>query len=331
MPTPKQSLETAASSHTPRPSTSQSVGKVLYALLEATRPKQISKNLFVFAALVFAGDLFHIQLFLRTLAAFLLFSLVTGGVYLLNDIVDAERDRQHPQKRQRPIACGALPLNMALLGMLGMELFGLAGAFLVNLRFGVAVVAYLALQIAYNLGLKQIVLLDVFTLAGGFLLRVVGGGFAIRVGISPWLLLCTLELALFLGFGKRRQELVTLGDQASLHRPILQEYSLPLLDQLIGLVVAMTIVSYSIYAVESPSARSHPHLWATVPIVLYGIFRYLYLVYRKGWGGAPDEVLLRDRALQITILLWIVVVSVIFAVDGHAPGGLLSLLKTQAK
>lgn len=323
-------METKASSlPEPLPKTDRSVRRTLRALLEATRPKQATKNLFVFAALVFAGDLFKASLFLRALLAFLIFCITTGGVYLFNDIFDAERDRLHPQKRLRPIASGALPIPLAWTAVFCLEAVGGIAAFFINLRFGIAIVAYILLQVAYGLFLKQIVLLDVFALAAGFLLRTAGGGFAIQVGISPWLLLCTLELALFLGFGKRRQEIATLGPDAGKHRPILEEYSLPLLDQLIGLVVAMTLISYSVYAVESPSARSHPHLWATVPIVLYGLFRYLYLVYRKGWGSAPDEVLLQDRPLQITILLWFLLVLILFAFDGHTKGGLLGYLILQ--
>lgn len=295
--------------------------QIAKSLIKAIRLKQSPKNLFVFAAILFSGELFRLHEFLRVSLAFLLFTVVSGSVYLLNDLLDVEQDRFHPQKRSRPIASGALPIPVAVIAMFLLGGFGIFAGYKLEFKFGLALAAYMALQIAYCVKLKNIVLLDVFVLAGGFLIRTAAGGVVIHVAVSQWLLLCSLEIALFLGLGKRRQELVTLGESAWKHRPILDEYSLPLLDQLIILVVGMTIVSYSIYTVESPSARSHPHLWVTVPIVLYGIFRYLYLVYRKGWGGAPDEVLMKDRALQVDILLWLIVNIILFAWDKpHLPG-----------
>ena len=196
-----------------------------------------------------------------------------------------------------------------------LALVSLSAAFWLRPGFGVVLLGYVVLQIAYCLKLKHIVLIDVFTIATGFVLRAVAGAMVINVSFSHWLLLCTLQLALFLGFGKRRQEIVLLGEGAGQHRANLDEYSKPLLDQIINIVVGVTIVCYSVYSVESETAHLHPHLWVTVPIVIYALFRYMYLVYQKGWGGAPDEVLQKDRVLQATIVVWFLVVMLIFKFD----------------
>jgi 4-hydroxybenzoate polyprenyltransferase len=211
-----------------------------------------------------------------------------------------------------------LPVGVAWVALFALAAGGLAVGFWVRPLFGLALAAYLGLQVAYCFRLKHMVLLDVFSVAAGFVLRTVAGALIIHVPISQWLLLCTLQLALFLGFGKRRQELVLMGQGAGKSRAILNEYSLPFLDQIINIVSGITIVSYSVYTIESVTAQQHPHLWMTVPFVVYGVFRYLYLVFQKGWGGAPDEVLLKDRALQVAILLWLATVVLLFAYD--APG-----------
>lgn len=285
------------------------------ALLHAIRPKQSTKNLFVFAAVVFADRLGDPHAMRRAVVAFLLFTMVSGSVYLFNDLIDVERDRLHPVKRKRPIASGRLPLWLAGVSLVLLAVTGMAGSALLARSFGLVVACYLGLQIAYCLVLKHVVLLDVFAIAAGFVLRTVGGGMAVGVSISQWLLLCTLQLSLLLGFGKRRQEIVLLGADAGKHRAILADYSLQFLDQMINSVAAITIVCYAVYSVESQTARIHPHLWLTVPIVIYGVCRYLYLVYQKGWGGAPDEVLLKDRAIQATILVWFLVVMLLFRYD----------------
>lgn len=297
----------------------RAAGGPIVGMIVAMRPKQATKNLFVFAALVFAGRITdpirnHRDILL-TLAAFLIFSVVSGSVYLLNDILDAEQDRAHPDKRLRPIASGQLPVPAAWVGMVVTALVGIAAAFRLSVPLGLVVIAYFLLQIAYNAALKQMVLLDVFTIALGFVLRTAAGGVVIQVHVSQWLLLCTLQLALFLGFGKRRQELVKLGAGAGKHRKILDEYSLPFLDQMITIVAGVTIVCYSVYSIESDTAHRYPHLWVTVPFVIYGLCRYLYLVYQKGWGGAPDEALLKDRMLQVSIALWFVTVITLFLID----------------
>ncbi len=288
-------------------------------MILALRPKQALKNLFVFAALVFAGHLTDPvkgpRNFALTVVAFFLFTLVAGSVYLLNDILDVEQDRAHPEKRRRPIASGLLPVSFAWVMMVIIAVVSLGLSLWVDLSFGIVVSTYFVMQIAYCFALKKMVLLDVFTIAAGFVLRTVAGAMIIHVHISQWLLLCTLQLALFLGFGKRRQELVILGEGAGKHRAILNEYSLPFLDQMINIVAGVTIVCYSVYTIESDTAKLHPHLWITVPFVLYGVCRYLYLVYQRGWGGAPDEALRKDRMLQIAIVLWFISVMILFIVD----------------
>lgn len=283
------------------------------------RPKQATKNLFVFAAFVFAGHITDPVLgprnFLLTCLAFLLFTLAASSIYLLNDILDVEQDKAHPEKCRRPIASGILPVPVAWTAMVILAAGSIAASLAVNLSFGIVVTTYFLMQVAYCLSLKHIVLVDVFTIAIGFVLRTVAGGMVIHVHISQWLLLCTLQLALFLGFGKRRQELIKLGGNAGKHRQILDEYSLPFLEQMINIVAGITVVCYSVYSIESDTAKLHPHLWVTVPFVIYGVCRYLYLVYQKGWGGAPDEALLKDRMLQVAIVLWFVAVMILFLVD----------------
>lgn len=291
---------------------------IFRALVKAIRPHQATKNLFLFTALLFTGHLLQIPLLLKVVIAFLLFTVTAGSVYLLNDLLDVESDRKHPKKCKRPIASGSLPIPVAWTAMvvLAVGSIGAACVLTTDHRFGMALLGYFVLQVAYCLYLKHQVLLDVFTVAAGFVIRVVAGALVIKVHISPWLLLCSLQIALFLGFGKRRQELVLMGANAGQSRAILGEYSLSFLDQMINLVCAMTLVCYSVYSVESETAHTHPHLYATVPMVIYGICRYLYLVYQKGEGGAPDEVLLKDRHLQIDIVLWFLTVLALFRFDG---------------
>ena len=292
---------------------------LLRAIFSALRPKQATKNLFLFAALIFSGYITKPYqargAILHVIVAFLLFSLTAGSIYLLNDILDVENDKQHPKKRFRPIASGRLPIPVAWGAMLFCSVGGLVLSFLLDPNFGLVALGYFVLMLAYNFYLKHQVLLDVFTIAIGFVLRTSAGGLVIHVAVSPWLLLCTFQLALFLGFGKRRQELVLLGDEAGSHRANLDEYSIPFLEQMINIVSAITIVCYSVYTIESDTSKSHPHFWITVPFVMYGVCRYLYLVYQKGWGGAPDEALLKDRMLQVSILLWFGAVVLLFLFD----------------
>jgi 4-hydroxybenzoate polyprenyltransferase len=294
------------------------------ALLLGMRPKQWTKNLFVFIAIVFTNNLptgldqpEKWRLFGISCFAFLLFCLVSGSIYLMNDVADREQDRLHPVKRLRPIASGRLPWQVAAVASVIFGVGGVAAGFLINLRFGCVLLAYYGLQIAYTYQLKHMALLDVFAIAAGFVFRAVGGGFAIQVPNSVWLLVCTLQLALFLGFGKRRNELVTLGENASSHRKILAHYNIPFLDQLMAIVLGGLTVSYALYSITSPTAIQHPGLVITLPNVMYGIFRYLYLIHIENKGGSPETILLEDRPMQINLLCWFVEVLVAFKMPGN--------------
>lgn len=271
----------------------------------AMRPRQWSKNLLLFAGLLFAeklGDMSRVRL---NVLAFVSFCLISGAVYIYNDLQDLEQDRLHPQKRLRPIASGKLPVSVAGWWMMGAMLTGLLLAFWIRPAFGWLAVLYVLLSLGYSLGGKQIVILDVFLIAGGFVLRALAGAVAIDVSISGWLLACTTLLSLFLGFCKRRHELALLGEDAVNHRVTLGEYSIGLLDQFIAIVSSAAIITYALYTIQSATATQHEDLKYTIPVVMYGIFRYLYLVHRKDLGGAPEQVLLEDRGIQATILLWI--------------------------
>ena len=284
---------------------------LIVATLLAMRPKQWSKNLFVFAALVFTDNIptglsqpekwRNLGL---TIQAFLLFCLISGGIYLLNDVADREKDKLHPVKCRRPIASGRLPWKFGAVSGVLFLLVGCALGFFINVKFGWICFSYILLQIAYNLVLKHQVILDVFAIAAGFCFRAVAGAYAIGVQNSVWLLLCTLQLALFLGFGKRRNELTVLGKDAGSHRKILGQYSLPLLDQFISIVLAGLIVSYALYTITSPTALKHKFLVVTLLNVMYGIFRYLYLIHIENKGGSPETILMEDRPMQINLLLW---------------------------
>jgi 4-hydroxybenzoate polyprenyltransferase len=225
---------------------------------------------------------------------------------------DRERDRLHPDKRKRPIASGDLPVLVATTMGIALITGGAAGAWLLGPRSGLIALAFVGLQAAYNLALRDAVLLDVFAIALGFVLRAVAGAAAIGVPDSVWLLVCTLQLALFLGFGKRRQELVELDAQAADHRDTLNHYSLPFLDQMISIILGALVVSYAVYSVSSPTAFAHPGLVFTLPFVLYGIFRYLYLIHMRHMGGSPEAILLEDRPLQLALALWLACVVAAF-------------------
>jgi 4-hydroxybenzoate polyprenyltransferase len=277
------------------------------------RPGQWAKNVLVFAPLVFAQHALDPRELSRTLAAFGLFCLASGAVYLFNDFLDREQDRGHPVKKHRPIASGRL--SPAVAG--GVAAAAAAGSLALALplapSLSAVLGAYLVINLAYSRWVKNLVILDVMTIAAGFVLRVVAGGVAIHVAISSWLLLCTSLLALFLGFGKRRHELLLLESVAQSHRPILSEYSPYLLDQMISVVTASTLVCYALYTMDpAVQQKLHTtHLPLTIPFVLYGIFRYLYLVHQKEAGGDPSQVVFSDQPLLVNILLW---VGAVFAI-----------------
>ena len=276
-------------------------------VIRSLRPGQWTKNLFVFAALIFALKVFDGPLFLRTLGAFAVFCLFSGSVYLINDVLDFEEDRVHPKKSGRPIASGRLSRGAAAGTAVFLAALSLAAAFALSPEFFIVGAIYIALQIAYSVKLKHVVILDVFIVASGFVLRVVAGGLVIHVPLSSWILICMTLLALFIALSKRRHEIVLLEENAANHRPILKEYSAYLLDQMISVVTASTVIAYCLYTVSEDTVRKlgTPHLIYTTPFVLYGIFRYLYLVHKKGLGGSPEELVLQDKPLALSVFLWI--------------------------
>jgi len=283
-------------------------------LLLSLRPEQWTKNLIVFAALIFGQRLFDPAAVGRSLAAFFIFCALSGVVYLLNDVSDREADRLHPFKRHRPIAAGDVSPSSALGVAAVMAVGALGAAFWLRSAFGWTAVAYLALFVGYSRVLKHVVILDVLTIAIGFVIRAAAGAAAIAVPMSQWLLVCTILLALFLGLSKRRHELTLLADSATGHRKILEEYNPYLLDQMIGVVTASTLVAYIIYCTspETTDKFGTANLVLTTPFPIYGIFRYLYLVHQRG-VGSPSEVLLTDRPLVACIALWgLAVIAIIY-------------------
>lgn len=301
----------------------------LRALIVALRPRQWTKNLSVFIGLVFAQQLFDGLSFERTVFAFVTFCLASSSIYLLNDLLDLEKDRQHPVKRLRPLAAGTLPVSWAITAI-GVLLLGCCGLMLLifntplpsghdiyasvggaNVLFVASVISYLLLMTLYSTRLKHVVLIDVFIIAIGFVLRILAGAVVIPVSISQWLYMVTCFLSLFLALSKRRHELMLLQGQASQHRQILKEYSIPMLDQMITIVVAATIIAYSLYTIQGTTGNHR--LIITVPLVLYGIFRYLYLVHMRMEGGSPEEILLRDRHMLGTVILCtILIITVLY-------------------
>jgi 4-hydroxybenzoate polyprenyltransferase len=282
-------------------------------LLGSLRPQQWTKNLLVFAGALFSGRLFDPAALTAATGAFVVFCALSGSVYLANDVIDRAGDARHPLKRRRPIASGRLPVPVALAAALLLATAALLLAVLIRPLLGVVGGAFLALLLLYSAALKHLVIIDVLTIASGFVLRSVAGAVAVAVPISEWLLVCTTLLALFLGLSKRRHELTLLVDLASDHRPILVEYSPYLLDQMIAVVTASTLIAYSVYTTSSDTAvrLGTTRLGLTIPFVLYGIFRYLYLVHRKDAGGSPSELLLTDRPLLACVGLWTIAVVVI--------------------
>jgi 4-hydroxybenzoate polyprenyltransferase len=288
------------------------------------RPRQWPKNLLVLAAFLFSVNeawepndaSSWLPLLGRASAAFAIFCLVAGADYLINDVRDAEADRLHPRKRLRPIAAGQLDPGLALVAAATFVAIGVAASFVLEARFGLVVVSYLALMLAYSFVLKRVVILDLLIIAVGFLLRAMAGAFVIDVSISPWLYLLTLLAALFLAIYKRRGEIATLQEEGSAanHRAVLEEYPQGLLDQMVAVVSSATIMAYSIYVIEAENLPSNHAMVFTVPFVLYGIFRYQYLVHRKGAGDSPEEIFTQDIPLIMDILMWMVTVAVVLFV-----------------
>ena len=286
---------------------------MLKALLKAMRPKQWTKNAFVFFALVFDKQLFIPASFLRTLEGFFLFCLISSTVYLLNDIADVESDRQHPEKRHRPIASGALPVAVARGAAFVLGILTLSAGYLLAPAFAGILASYLIINLLYSRSLKHVPILDVLIIAAGFVLRVGAGASLIVVErFSPWLYVVTTLFALFIGFGKRRAEMTLLEQGAGSHRKVLDGYTLPLLDQFITIVSGTTIVAYSLYTFSAPNLPENHSMMLTIPFMVYGIFRYLQVIQTGNAAGAPDEVALKDRPLQLTVILWGLAVLAIF-------------------
>lgn len=278
------------------------------AIIISLRPRQWTKNLVVFAGLIFSGNISNWSMQLKVWAAFAGFCAVVGAGYLLNDIIDREQDRAHPDKRSRPIASGQLASSTAAGIASALVVFALLGGYLVEPLLALYLVAYIILQLFYTLLLKQLVIIDVLVISAGFVLRAVAGAAIIHVVISPWLVICAMLLALFLALSKRRAELVLMEDDASVHRRNLRQYSIELVDQMTVVTAAATIVSYALY---SFTAFDSSDMMLTIPFVLYGIFRYLYLVHKHLRGGSPEQVLLTDMPLLIDVILWVATAAMV--------------------
>ena len=278
---------------------------MLVNLIRTMRPKQWLKNIFVFAPLVFDLKLTNLRYLLCTVAGFVLLCIVSGSVYIINDLADAEKDRQHPRKKHRPIASGDVPVGMAIAFVALLLPASITAGVLLHPLFGSVLIGYFVMQVAYSFVLKKYVILDVMVIATGFVLRVAAGVPLVDAErFSPWMYTCMALLALFIGFSKRRHELVLLEGNANAHRESLQEYSLPFLDQVISIIIAATVTAYAFYTFSAPNLPENHSMMLTIPFLLYSLFRYLYLVQVKGLGGEPADLVLQDHPLQIGFLLW---------------------------
>ena len=274
-------------------------------LFKTLRPKQWFKNVFVFAALAFDVKLFDVEPLFRTIAGAVLFCLLSSTVYIVNDLVDIEKDRQHPTKKNRPLASGQLSPRTAGIAALLIAVIGLPLSFWLEPSFGAIALGYVLMMIAYSFWLKNIVIIDVMTIAAGFVLRVIAGVVLVHVErFSPWLYVCTTLLALFLAVGKRRNELFLLKDNANNHRAILDEYTMSFIDEMIAILSAAALIAYSLYTFSAENLPKDHTMMLTLPFVLYGLFRYLYLIHVKNAGGAPEEIVLRDKPLLAALGLW---------------------------
>ncbi len=287
---------------------------MIIGLIKTMRPKQWIKNVFVFAPLVFDKKLIELNYLAKTIAGFVLLCMISGAVYIINDLVDAEKDRQHPRKKKRPIASGQLGTRAAIAAAILIPLVGLTLSFLLAPLFGAILTLYLLIQIAYSFWLKNVVIIDVMLIAAGFLLRVAAGVPLVDAErFSPWLYVCMMLVSLLIGFGKRRHELVLLKENANAHRQSLEEYNLQLLDHAISIVTASTLLAYALYTFSAEGLPANHAMMLTIPFVLYAVFRYLYLIHVRGIGGEPEEIILSDRPFQVSILLWgLSVVAVLY-------------------
>lgn len=286
---------------------------MLREIIKSLRTKQWLKNGFLFAGIIFDGQLFNIAAFLQTAAGFLIFCFISSSVYYFNDVFDKEADQQHPVKNDRPIASGRLSVRTAILIALLMSFSSFTAAYFLSIKFFILCSTYFLLIIIYSKWIKHIPILDVMTIAAGFVIRVAAGVSLITVErFSPWLYMVTTLLSLYIGFGKRRAELVLLTKDANHHRIVFKGYSIPFLDQLITIVSSTTIITYSLYSFSAPNLPENHSMMLTIPFVLYGIFRYLYLIQIEQSGGAPEELVLKDKPLQLSVLFYGLSVLLIF-------------------
>ena len=281
-----------------------------FLIFKTMRPKQWSKNLLLFSALIFSQNLLNPAMLGEAFIAFIIFCFLSGSVYILNDLLDLQQDRAHPQKSKRPLASGRLKPSIAIISGIVLVVLSLTSAFWLNTSFALVALGYFILQIAYSTLLKHIVILDVLAISTGFVLRAFAGGEVIEVPISSWLLICTILLALFMALGKRRHEIILLEEDAVHHRKILYEYSPALLDQMISVATASTVIAYALYTMSAETIEKFhtDNLKYTIPFVLYGIFRYLYLIHQKNEGGSPERILLNDKPLMLNIILYLITV-----------------------
>ncbi|MBI2471277.1 MAG: decaprenyl-phosphate phosphoribosyltransferase [Planctomycetes bacterium] len=291
---------------------------ILKYILLSMRPEQWIKNFFVFTALLFSKNLLNLPKGIEAIIGFIIFCMITGCAYIINDLIDLEKDELHPIKSRRQLASGQLRKGTAVKLVVLVCLAGLFLAFYMNVLFGIIVLTYYLLNIGYSIYLKNFVIIDVVSIAAGFVLRVLGGAVIISVVASQWLILCTILLSLFLGFSKRRHELILLNDSATIHRSVLEHYSPYFLDQMIAVVTASTLICYALYTMSKDTIEKlgTSKLIYTIPFVLYGIFRYLYLVHQKEEGGSPTEIMFTDKPMIINICLW-VISSVVFIYVVH--------------
>ncbi len=281
------------------------------AIFQSMRPKQWTKNLIIFAALLFSQNIYRFELLIKVVFAFLLFCLLSGSVYILNDLKDIEKDKTHQNKKKRPLPSGKLNPKIALATSCILVTFTFGISYLLKPLFTLVAFLYFLLQMTYIFYLKEIVILDVITIATGFVLRAIAGAVVISVSFSPWLLLCASLLALFLGLAKRHHELIVLEENAYSHRPVLKEYSTALISEMTSMVTSATIVTYALYTFFSKTAAKTHYLMMTIPFVIYGLFRYLYLMHQKKLGGSPEEILLSDKPLIVDIILWLLTITIV--------------------
>ena len=279
---------------------------MLKDLIISMRPKQWYKNLILFVGIVFSMNLLNVQMWLNVIAAFAIFCMLSGSEYIINDILDVEKDRKHPTKRKRPIASGELKKSHALLSAFVMIICGMGGAYVINKSFFVISISYLFLILLYSLVLKHLIIVDLLVISIGFVIRAIAGCLAINVFISPWLIICAFLLALFLALGKRRHELVLLAENAKEHRRILEEYSVEMLDQMISITTGALIISYSLYTFLA----DNNYMMLTIPFAIYGLFRYLFMVHARNFGG-ETEMIFRDKGMVLSMILWAVLVVLI--------------------